>query len=305
MSRPEHIAPAEMFYDSSESAKYGQNSRMIRVQTAMTERALELARVVPNSGQAILDIGCGSGISGEVLSDQGHHWVGLDISPAMLLVALERDCEGDLMLSDIGQGFKFRPGTMDAAISISAVQWLCRRNKTEDRPFKRALCFFQSVFDCLIRGGRAVFQFYPEGPNQIELLTAAAMKAGFTGGLVVDYPHSAKAKKYFLVLNAGASVDGKKDEDLSKLAKSGEAGSDEEMESEDDEEEVEEEKKRETVKNEKILKKDKKRKGAKGKVAAVKSVGWVKHKKAQMRAQGKVVKQDSKFTGRKRAKPRF
>ena len=31
------------------------------------------------------------------------------------------------------------------------------------------------------------------------------MKCGFTGGLIVDYPHSTKAKKYFLMLNAGFS----------------------------------------------------------------------------------------------------
>ncbi len=30
------------------------------------------------------------------------------------------------------------------------------------------------------------------------------MKCGFTGGLLVDYPHSTKAKKFFLVLFAGA-----------------------------------------------------------------------------------------------------
>ena len=27
---------------------------------------------------------CGSGLSGEVLTDEGHYWVGLDISQAML-----------------------------------------------------------------------------------------------------------------------------------------------------------------------------------------------------------------------------
>lgn len=28
------------------------------------------------------------------------------------------------------------------------------------------------------------------------MITQQAMKAGFTGGLVVDYPHSTRAKKY-------------------------------------------------------------------------------------------------------------
>lgn len=31
---------------------------------------------------------------------------------------------------------------------------------------------------------------------QLELITAQAMRAGFTGGMVVDYPNSSKAKKY-------------------------------------------------------------------------------------------------------------
>lgn len=55
------------------------------------------------------------------------------------------------------------------------------------------------------RGGRAVLQFYPENSAQVEMITAQAMKAGFTGGLVVDYPNSTKAKKVFLVLMTGGA----------------------------------------------------------------------------------------------------
>lgn len=40
----------------------------------------------------------------------------------------------------------------------------------------------------------------------MELLTTQAMKAGFYGGVVVDYPNSTKAKKYFLVLMTGGSM---------------------------------------------------------------------------------------------------
>lgn len=29
------------------------------------------------------------------------------------------------------------------------------------------------------------------------------MKCGFTGGLIVDYPNSTRAKKYYLVIEAG------------------------------------------------------------------------------------------------------
>lgn len=50
---------------------------------------------------------------------------GLDISPAMLEVASDREVEGDLCLHDLGHGLPIRPGSIDGAISISAVQWLC------------------------------------------------------------------------------------------------------------------------------------------------------------------------------------
>ena len=37
-------------------------------------------------------------------------------------------------------------------------------------------------------------------------MTDAAMRAGFSGGLVVDFPHSTRAKKYFLVLMVGSGA---------------------------------------------------------------------------------------------------
>ncbi len=35
------------------------------------------------------------------------------------------------------------------------------------------------------------------------MITKSALKSGFSGGLVVDYPNSTKAKKFYLVLDAG------------------------------------------------------------------------------------------------------
>ena len=43
-------------------------------------------------------------------------------------------------------------------------------------------------------GGRAVLQFYPDGNQQIEMITNAAMKSGFSGGLIVDFQIQLKLK---------------------------------------------------------------------------------------------------------------
>jgi 18S rRNA (guanine1575-N7)-methyltransferase len=60
---------------------------MIEIQTSMSERAYELLCLQDGSEggpKLILDIGCGSGLSGSVLEEHEHFWVGLDISSSML-----------------------------------------------------------------------------------------------------------------------------------------------------------------------------------------------------------------------------
>jgi 18S rRNA (guanine1575-N7)-methyltransferase len=154
----------------------------------------------------ILDVGCGSGLSGEILTEEGNHiWVGMDIAPSMLQVALEREVEGDLLLSDIGNGIPFRPGSFDACISISVLQWLFNVESSTTSSHRRLHRFFATLFSALKRGGKAVLQFYPETDGQSASLMAEAKRAGFGGGIVVDYPDSKKARKYYLCLVAGTT----------------------------------------------------------------------------------------------------
>eukprot|EP00555_Chaetoceros_dichaeta_P005478 CAMPEP_0198253346 /NCGR_PEP_ID=MMETSP1447-20131203/3798_1 /TAXON_ID=420782 /ORGANISM="Chaetoceros dichaeta, Strain CCMP1751" /LENGTH=326 /DNA_ID=CAMNT_0043938991 /DNA_START=181 /DNA_END=1161 /DNA_ORIENTATION=+ len=92
MSRPELTGHASIFYNAKEARKYDSSSRMIGVQREITERAIELLRLPPTSEKAslVLDVGCGSGLSGKVLEEQGHVWIGCDVSRDMLDVANER-----------------------------------------------------------------------------------------------------------------------------------------------------------------------------------------------------------------------
>jgi 18S rRNA (guanine1575-N7)-methyltransferase len=50
----------------------------------MAYRALELLNLPEDEPAYLLDIGCGSGLSGEILEEEGHIWVGMDIAPSML-----------------------------------------------------------------------------------------------------------------------------------------------------------------------------------------------------------------------------
>lgn len=90
------------FYNREEASKYATNSRMREIQTSLTERALELL-ALPSEDCFVLDVGCGSGLSGDCLTEAGHHWIGCDISKDMLIVAKEQEVEGDVVLNDMGQ----------------------------------------------------------------------------------------------------------------------------------------------------------------------------------------------------------
>eukprot|EP00568_Trieres_chinensis_P001787 CAMPEP_0183305524 /NCGR_PEP_ID=MMETSP0160_2-20130417/10232_1 /TAXON_ID=2839 ORGANISM="Odontella Sinensis, Strain Grunow 1884" /NCGR_SAMPLE_ID=MMETSP0160_2 /ASSEMBLY_ACC=CAM_ASM_000250 /LENGTH=291 /DNA_ID=CAMNT_0025468727 /DNA_START=63 /DNA_END=935 /DNA_ORIENTATION=- len=240
MSRPELTGHASLFYDAKEARKYDSSSRMIGVQREITERAIELLRLPDDRPCFVLDVGCGSGLSGKVLEEKGHIWLGCDVSRDMIDVANERiekkremakakrsggnendsdddmeeDSEdeggdssralastGDLMHHDMGTGLPFRPAMFDACISISALQWLCYSNSKAQNPKKRLTRFFSALYQVLRRGARAVLQFYPETAEQAILISECAAKVGFAGGIVVDYPNSTKAKKHYLVLS--------------------------------------------------------------------------------------------------------
>lgn len=90
MSRPELTGHASLFYNEREARKYNSSSRMVNVQREITLRSIELLLLPPDKTSYILDIGCGSGLSGKVLEEEGHVWVGCDVSRDMLQVARER-----------------------------------------------------------------------------------------------------------------------------------------------------------------------------------------------------------------------
>ena len=281
MSRPEAlgVCPSE-YYNSKESQKYDNSSRADEIQTELSERAIELLQLHHNYPHYLLDVGCGSGISSRCIENAGHYWVGCDISLNMINLNVEHQQEakhqpqGSLICSDMGQGLPFRPGMFDGAISISAIQWLCYSTSSEEDPKRRIARFFSMLYTSLKRGSKAIFQFYPENADQVYLLSKSASTVGFSGGVLVDYPNSSKAKKYYLCLSYENSYCIPRARDVviheynSAEHQTG-------------------------VKHRYVKRKVKKASHHVNKE-------WINRKKEKHRRQGKDVKLDSKYTGRKR-----
>lgn len=69
----------------------------------MTQSAIKLLHLTPGPKLA-LDIGCGSGLSGMMLTEEGHIWIGCDVSLEMLNIANQRPIRDyDLLGADMGQ----------------------------------------------------------------------------------------------------------------------------------------------------------------------------------------------------------
>ena len=242
MPRPEASGPPANYYDATEAAKYTSSSRIIRVQAEIAARCVELLNFPAGARRLVVDVGCGSGLSGAALERAGHAWVGCDVSRDMLRVAARRAARDDdggeaedmddseeedgseeadgseeeadggagdraanataeLLEHDMGLGLPFRDGAFDGAVSVSALQWLCYDNDAASSAPRRLNRFFASLYRCLRAGGRAALQFYPENDAQAALIAAAAQRAGFAGGVVVDFPRSTKARKHYLCLS--------------------------------------------------------------------------------------------------------
>ena len=161
-TRPEETPGlAAAHYDRQEAARY--TAQSAQIQRELSRRALQLLPLPPGGAPAprvLADVGCGSGLSAEALSAAGAAWVGFDLSAPMLrLAAAVPGSRGRLALADMAQGLALRPQSLDGAVSVSALQWLCHYPRPE-----AALCaFFGSLFTSLKPGACAALQVYVKG----------------------------------------------------------------------------------------------------------------------------------------------
>ena len=77
-----------------------------------------LMRHLPDKTAEIFDIGCGTGLTCQLLAAEGYQNLdGIDISPDMVRIANERDIYRDLLVGDVNQPLHRADDSYDAVIS--------------------------------------------------------------------------------------------------------------------------------------------------------------------------------------------
>ncbi|NYZ75165.1 methyltransferase domain-containing protein, partial [Candidatus Micrarchaeota archaeon] len=116
--RPEDDKSVHEHYSEEEAQRYAESNAMRRIQRELTLRCLDLVRIPLKA--RVLDAGCGSGFSLEILKEVGYNKIaGFDAVPALLKHARRKGFkvkEGDL------RDIPFRNNSFDAIVSVSVLQ---------------------------------------------------------------------------------------------------------------------------------------------------------------------------------------
>ncbi|KKM68765.1 hypothetical protein LCGC14_1457630 [marine sediment metagenome] len=152
----------------------------------------------------VLDLGCGTGFSSEVLVENGFRVIGVDVLLDMLSKAREKKVlyqkfrNLDLVLADI-TFLPFRNNTMNFIISISAYNFIIQGRDNFLDKTKLLNNTAKSIKKILKKKGRIIIEFYPENEKELNLFNKSFINNGFEGFLVKNNPRQ-KSGQTFLLL---------------------------------------------------------------------------------------------------------
>ncbi|MHA1112124.1 MAG: class I SAM-dependent methyltransferase [Promethearchaeota archaeon] len=193
------------FYFGEKAEFYATSKWMARNQMKSTQRALELLEDSRIGGELtnspehllVLDLGCGSGFSSQIIEDEGFRMIGLDNSFDMLQQNLEKTHphRRNLVCGMI-EALPFRKHAFDIMISISAFNFILEKKEPKDK--KKILKNVTSALHKVIGpNGRVVIEFYPK---KIDIpLYLESLKQHFEGGLIIDNPNQRKEQKFLIL----------------------------------------------------------------------------------------------------------
>ena len=152
----------------------------------------------------ILDLGCGTGFSSEILIRNGFKVIGIDILLDMLSKVREKKKNFniykalELILADLNF-LPIKSDSIDHIISISSYNFIIYGKDNYGEKIKLLNDTAKAIHKILKERGRFIIEFYPKDDRELNIFKKLFINNGFDGYLVKNKP-SQKSGQTFLLL---------------------------------------------------------------------------------------------------------
>lgn len=152
----------------------------------------------------MLDLGCGTGFSSDILIKNGFRVIGIDILNDMLLKAREKKRLSknynalELILADINN-LPIKSNKIDHLISISSYNFITYGIENFGEKVKLLNDTAKYLYKILKKKGRIVIEFYPKDDRELKMFNKSFINNNFEGYMVKSNPNQ-KSGQTFLLL---------------------------------------------------------------------------------------------------------
>lgn len=202
-----YIGDNSLEYDNSIWMERNQKkATIICLQYLFDEKLNEIGTVdsLNEQNYLIVDLGCGSGFSSEILVENGHRVIGVDILKDMLLKAktkkkhLNKEKQLELILADINN-LPIKHTSIDHIISISAYNFIIHGKNLMRDISKTVNNTARYLKEILKPNGRVVIEFYPKDEKELNVFKSSFKDNGFDG-FMIKKDSNQKSGQTFLLL---------------------------------------------------------------------------------------------------------
>ncbi len=152
----------------------------------------------------VLDLGCGTGFSSEILIDSGLKVIGVDLLFDMLIKAkskishLENGSNLYFILADM-KYLPIRSKSINHIISISAYNFILHEKKDYKDRNKTVNNTAKSLKRILKSNGRMIIEFYPNNEEELNLFRSSFTDNGFNGFMIKQNPKQMRGQTFLLL----------------------------------------------------------------------------------------------------------
>ncbi|MHA1291959.1 MAG: class I SAM-dependent methyltransferase [Promethearchaeota archaeon] len=211
MTRKNSIPRFPYSYIGKKAIQYNSQKWMERNQKRATllslqylfDKKLGVNDIQEDKKYLILDLGCGTGFSSDILIEYNYKVIGIDILIDMLRLAYKKKKEYhyknlELILADI-KYLPIRSLSVNHVISISAYNFIINDSQSSEVKEKIMSNTAKYLNKILKKNGRIVIEFYPKNTNELEAFTKSFINNGFKGYMIKSKPNQ-KSGQIFILL---------------------------------------------------------------------------------------------------------